>query len=99
MLFNQRTFYSKGAVNENISINQVDSTTIPLKFKANLFGVSEEKNGVEKVLSDMLTRDGNDLVVLKIKPAFNIGGRTILYPGYRDCKEHTGILPIRQCIL
>lgn len=74
--------FFEGAVNEGISLGNGQSTVIPLSFKANLFNVTEEKNGVEKLLSDVLTRQGNGLVVLKIKPSIKIGGQNIYYPGY-----------------
>jgi hypothetical protein len=74
--------FFEGAVNDGINLANGQSKVIPLTFKANLFGVTDEKNGVEKLLSDVLTRKGNGFVVLKIKPSIKIGGQNIYYPGY-----------------
>ncbi|WP_134090947.1 hypothetical protein [Olivibacter sp. XZL3] len=74
--------FFEGAVNDAINLGNGQSTVIPLAFKANLFGVTDEKTGVEKLLSDVLTREGNGFVVLKIKPSVKIGGHNIYYPGY-----------------
>ncbi|WP_407494353.1 hypothetical protein [Elizabethkingia anophelis] len=74
--------FFEGAVNQGVNLGNGESTVLPLTFKANLFGVTEEKNGVEKLLSDVLTREGNGFVVLKIKPSIKIGGKSIYYPGY-----------------
>lgn len=74
--------FFEGVVNEGINLANGQSKVIPLTFKANLFGVTDEKNGVEKLLSDVLTRKGNGFIVLKIKPSIKIGGQNIYYPGY-----------------
>lgn len=74
--------FFEGTVNDGINLANGQSTVIPLKFKANLFGVTEEKKGIEKLLGDVLTRKGNGFIVLKIKPSVKIGGQNIYYPGY-----------------
>lgn len=74
--------FFEGEVNQRINLKNGESTVVPLSFKANLFGVTEQGNGIERVLSDVFTREGNGAVVLKIKPSINIGGRTVYYPGY-----------------
>lgn len=74
--------FFEGTVNQNIRLANGESTVVPLTFKANLFGLTDDRNGIERVLSDVFTRQGNGFVVLKIKPSINIGGRNLFYPGY-----------------
>lgn len=74
--------FFEGSVNESLSLANGQSKVVPLAFKANLFGVTDEKKGAEKLLSDILTRKGNGLIVLKIKPSVRIAGKDIYYPGY-----------------
>lgn len=74
--------FFEGTVNQNIRLANGESSVVPLTFKSNLFGVTDEQNGIEKVLSDVFTRQGNGFVVLKIQPSIVIGGRNIYYPGY-----------------
>lgn len=74
--------FFEGSVQESLSLSNGQSKMIPLAFKANLFGVTDEKKGVEKLLSDILTRKGNGLIVLKIKPSVRIAGKDVYYPGY-----------------
>ena len=71
----------EGSVNENISLAQGQSMVVPLSFRANLFGVAKEQ-GIEKVLSDVLTRKSDAFLALKIKPSVKIGGKNYFYPGY-----------------
>lgn len=71
----------EGSVNENINLAQGQSVVVPLSFRANLFGVAKEQ-GIEKVLSDILTRKSDAFLALKIKPSVKIGGKNIFYPGY-----------------
>lgn len=72
----------EGEVNEAITLENGASATIPFKFGANLFGINKDDKGIDKLLSDILTRDGNGFIVLKIKPSVKIGGRNVYYPGY-----------------
>lgn len=74
--------FFEGTVNQMIRLATGESTVVPLTFKANLFGVTDEGTGIERVLSDVFTREGNGAVVLKIKPSINIGGSSVYYPGY-----------------
>lgn len=74
--------FFEGSVNESLSLSNGQSKVVPLAFKANLFGVADERKGVEGLLSDILTRKSNGLVVLKIKPSVKIAGRDVYYPGY-----------------
>ena len=74
--------FFEGSVNESLSLSNGQSKVVPLAFKANLFGVTDEKKGAEKLLSDILTRKGNGLIVLKIKPSVRIAGKDVYYPGY-----------------
>lgn len=74
--------FFEGTVNQNLRLANGESSVIPLTFKSNLFGVTDDKNGIEKVLSDVFTRQGNGFVVLKIQPSIVLGGRNIYYPGY-----------------
>lgn len=74
--------FFEGSVNESLSLANGQSKVVPLAFKANLFGVTDEKKGAEKLLSDILTRKGNGLIVLKIKPSIRIAGKDVYYPGY-----------------
>lgn len=74
--------FFEGTVNQNIRLANGESSLVPLTFKSNLFGVTDEKNGIEQVLSDVFTRQGNGFVVLKIQPSIVLGGRNIYYPGY-----------------
>jgi len=71
----------EGSVNENINLAQGQSMVVPLSFRANLFGVAKEK-GIEKVLSDIFTRNSDAFLALKIKPSVKIGGKNYFYPGY-----------------
>lgn len=71
----------EGAVNENINLSNGQSMVVPLSFSANLFGVAKEQ-GIEKVLSDIFTRQSNGFLALKIKPSVKIGGKNFFYPGY-----------------
>lgn len=74
--------FFEGTVDQRINLKNGESIVVPLTFKANLFGVTDQGNGIEKVLSDIFTREGQGAVVLKIKPSINIGGKSIYYPGY-----------------
>lgn len=74
--------FFEGTVDQRISLKNGESTVVPLTFKANLFGVTDQGTGIERVLSDIFTREGQGAVVLKIKPSINIGGRSVYYPGY-----------------
>ncbi|MHC8949925.1 hypothetical protein [Sphingobacterium hungaricum] len=71
----------EGTVDENINLDQNQSTTIPLTFKANIFGVAKEA-GFENFLNEMLTRKSEGFIALKIKPSIKIGNSNIYYPGY-----------------
>ena len=44
--------------------------------------VVDENRGIEGLLSDLLTKEGQGAVVLKIKPSMALGGTNIFYPGY-----------------
>lgn len=74
--------FFEGTVDQRVNLQNGESTIVPLTFKANLFGVTEQGNGIERVLSDVFTREGNGAVILKIKPSINIGGKSFFYPGY-----------------
>ncbi len=71
----------EGDVNQNVQLATGESTTVPLTFKANIFGATEEK-GLEGVLNEIFTREGEGFLVLKIKPSVRIGNSNIYYPGY-----------------
>lgn len=71
----------EGTVNENIHLKTGESTVVPLTFKVNLFDNAKEK-GLEKMLNDAFTREGEGFLVLKIKPSMKLGGTNIYYPGY-----------------
>ncbi len=71
----------EGAVNENINLATNESMIVPLTFRANLFGVAQEK-GFDKLLSDIMTRKSDAFLALKIKPSVKIGGKNYYYPGY-----------------
>ncbi|SFS38388.1 LEA type 2 family protein [Sphingobacterium wenxiniae] len=71
----------EGTVNQNVRLATGESTVVPLTFKANLFGAAEEK-GLDNVLNEIFTRQGEGFLVLKIKPSIKIGNQNIYYPGY-----------------
>lgn len=71
----------EGTVNENIRLKTGESMVVPLTFKVNLFETAKEK-GLDKMLSDAFTREGEGFLVLKIKPSMKIGSTNIFYPGY-----------------
>ena len=71
----------EGSVNENINLAQGQSMVVPLSFRANLFSAAKEQ-GIEKVLSDLLTRKSDAFLALKIKPSVKIGDKNFFYPGY-----------------
>ncbi|MFD1770614.1 hypothetical protein [Sphingobacterium suaedae] len=71
----------EGTVNQNLRLNTGESAVVPLTFKANIFGTAKEK-GLDKVLNDIFTREGEGFLVLKIKPSIKIGNSNIFYPGY-----------------
>ncbi|GHE44984.1 hypothetical protein [Sphingobacterium griseoflavum] len=71
----------EGDVNQNVQLATGESTTVPLSFKANIFGATQEK-GLESVLNELFTREGEGFLVLKIKPSIRIGSSNIYYPGY-----------------
>lgn len=79
----------EGSVNENINIGQGQSMVVPLTFSANLFGVAKEQ-GIEKVLSDIFTRESNAFLALKIKPSIKIGNKNFFYPGYITVDKNFG---------
>ncbi|MBW8687370.1 hypothetical protein [Chitinophaga rhizophila] len=72
----------EGEVNEDVRLENGSSATIPFRFGANLFGVNKDEKGIDKLLGDILTREGNGFIVLKIKPSVKIGGKSVYYPGY-----------------
>lgn len=74
--------FVEGEVNEGIRLENNGTASIPFKFSANLFGVDNEDKGMNKLLTDLFTREGNGFVVLKLKPSVKIGGKNIYYPGY-----------------
>ncbi len=71
----------EGTVDQNIQLANGESTVVPLTFKANIFGATQEK-GLENVLNEIFTRKGEGFLVLKIKPSVKIGNSNIYYPGY-----------------
>ncbi|SJN49610.1 hypothetical protein FM107_18985 [Sphingobacterium sp. JB170] len=71
----------EGTVNENLNLNSGESAVVPLTFKANIFGAAKEK-GLENLLNEIFTKEGEGFLVLKIKPSMKIGGSNIYYPGY-----------------
>lgn len=71
----------EGTVNENLNLNSGESAVVPLTFKANIFGAAKE-HGVENMLNEIFTKEGEGFIVLKIKPSVKIGGSNIYYPGY-----------------
>lgn len=71
----------EGEVQENIHLSTNESVTVPLTFKANIFGVAKE-NGFDKLLGDIFTRKSDAFLALKIKPSVKIGGKNYYYPGY-----------------
>lgn len=71
----------EGTVNENLRLKTGEQATIPLTFKANIFGTAKEQ-GLDKVLNELFTRKGEGFLVLKIKPSMKIGNSNIYYPGY-----------------
>lgn len=74
--------FFEGTVDRVVRLNQGESAVVPLSFNANLFGVVDENRGIEGLLSDLLTKEGQGAVVLKIKPSMALGGTNIFYPGY-----------------
>lgn len=74
--------FFEGTVDRVVKLNQGESAVVPLTFNANLFGVVEEQRGIEGLLSDLFTREGEGAVVLKIKPSISLAGSNIFYPGY-----------------
>lgn len=71
----------EGTVDENLNLASGQSTVVPLTFKANIFGTTQEK-GIDNVLNELFTRKGEGFLVLKIKPSMRIGNSNIYYPGY-----------------
>jgi len=71
----------EGTAEENVRLGTGESAVVPLTFKANLFGATEEK-GVENVLSELFTAKSDGFLALKIKPSVKIGNQNIYYPGY-----------------
>ncbi|WP_437918384.1 hypothetical protein [Sphingobacterium sp. LRF_L2] len=71
----------EGTVNENLQLETGQSAIVPLTFKTNIFGVAEEQ-GVDKLLNNLFTKEGEGFIVLKIKPSMRIGNNNIYYPGY-----------------
>lgn len=74
--------FFEGTVDRVVRLNQGESAVVPLTFNANLFGVVDENRGIEGLLSDLLTKEGQGAVVLKIKPSISLAGSNIFYPGY-----------------
>ncbi|QHS59694.1 hypothetical protein [Chitinophaga agri] len=74
--------FVEGEVNEGIRLENNGTASIPFRFSANLFGVNNDDKGINKLLTDMFTREGSGFVVLKLKPSVKIGGKNIYYPGY-----------------
>ena len=71
----------EGTVNENLRLKTGESASIPLTFKANIFGTAKEQ-GIDRVLDELFTKKGEGFLVLKIKPSIKIGNNNIYYPGY-----------------
>ncbi len=78
-----------GSVNENINLSNGQSMVVPLSFRANIFNVAKEK-GLEKVLSDIFTRESSAFLALKIKPSIKIGNTNVFYPGYITVDKDLG---------
>ncbi|NGF57385.1 hypothetical protein G5B00_12775 [Parapedobacter sp. SGR-10] len=79
----------EGAVHENIHLATNESIVVPLSFRANIFGVAQEK-GFDKLLNDILTRKSDAFLALKIKPSVKIGGKNYYYPGYITVDKDLG---------
>jgi len=71
----------EGTVDQNIDLDLNESATIPLTFKANVFGIAKEQ-GFERFLNEIITRKSEGFIALKIKPSIKIGNTSIYYPGY-----------------
>lgn len=79
----------EGAVQENIQLSTNENITVPLTFRANIFGAAKEK-GFDKLLSDILTRKSDAFLALKIKPSVRIGNKNYYYPGYITVDKDLG---------
>lgn len=79
--------FFEGSVQEDLRISNGQSKEVPLSFKANLFGVTENEQGAQKLLTDLFTKEGKGKIVLKIKPSFKIAGKNVYYPGYITVDE------------
>lgn len=71
----------EGMVNENLRLETGEDTVLPLTFKANIFDAAKDK-GIDNVLNELFTKQGEGFLILKIKPSVKIGKRNIYYPGY-----------------
>lgn len=79
----------EGEVHENIHLSTGDNITVPLTFRANIFGVAKEK-GFDKLLDDIFTRQSDSFLALKIKPSVKIGNKNYYYPGYITVDKDLG---------
>ncbi|MGJ1203397.1 hypothetical protein [Sphingobacterium lactis] len=79
----------EGTVDQNVSLNQGESTIVPMTFKANIFNKAKE-NGFDRFFDELFNKKSEGFMVLKIKPSIRIAGQNIYYPSYITVDKNFG---------
>jgi len=79
----------EGTVDQNVNLNHGESAIVPMTFKANIFNKAKE-NGFDKFFDELLNKNSEGFMVLKIKPSIRIAGQNIYYPSYITVDKNFG---------
>jgi len=81
------TDLAEGIVNQNVSIGQGQTVTVPVQLVSNVYGLISNGNVFNDIVKaaqkGSSSRDEKlGLLTIKIKPTFMIGNTPVKYPGY-----------------
>ncbi|UKT64539.1 hypothetical protein [Pedobacter mucosus] len=81
------TDLAEGVVNQNVSIAQGQTVTVPVKLISNIYGLVSNGNVFNDIIN--AAQKGSSakdeklgLLTIKIKPTFMLGNTPVKYPGY-----------------
>lgn len=85
ILVNRQELVS-GTVDQRVSIEPGQSTTVPLQLNANIYQFLSNQKILEEVTAFLTSakngKETKGLVTIKIKPSIMVGGNLVKYPGY-----------------
>ncbi|WP_443944065.1 hypothetical protein ACJVDH_14215 [Pedobacter sp. AW1-32] len=81
------TDLAEGLVNQNVSIGQGQTVTVPVQLTSNIYGLISNTNIFNDILKAAKKGSSSKdeklgLLTIKIKPTFMLGNTPVKYPGY-----------------